>query len=220
MTMAGDLENNNTSHNNSIGWDASLTNKYKEVDINDYSRFDKIKDSDTEEEEEKKEQATKTENDSCRNCGKAGAKLKCSVCKKAVYCVRSCQASDWQFHKRTCKKPEPPKNDPVPPKKTPTSSKLSTTTPSSTSTTGSTSANSTTGSSSTKKPTTSSNNKEIIKGEENAEEMRGYKNGLPYFHRELTEEDQKLIGDIAPKKVEDVPKQVCSFLCQLSIDPI
>lgn len=39
-----------------------------------------------------------------------------------------------------------------------------------------------------------------------AADLRGYKNGLPYFHRELPENEQNLIGDIAPKKVEVAPE--------------
>jgi hypothetical protein len=31
--------------------------------------------------------------------------------------------------------------------------------------------------------------------------MRGYPNKLPYFHRELTQEDKQLIGDITPARI-------------------
>ncbi|KAJ8524980.1 hypothetical protein ON010_g16135 [Phytophthora cinnamomi] len=40
--------------------------------------------------------------------------------------------------------------------------------------------------------------------------MRGYKNGLPYFHRELSKEEKNLIGDIAPQKIETKPAEAPS----------
>lgn len=45
----------------------------------------------------------------CKNCAKLCSKpLRCGICKAAVYCSADCQKSDWQYHKRTCKKPQPP----------------------------------------------------------------------------------------------------------------
>ena len=83
----------------------------------DYSKFANIEDSD-EEPEKEKTKVTKTAESAapaktkCANCGKEGAKmLSCSVCKKVGYCSRDCQKSDWQFHKRVCKKPEPKQDD-------------------------------------------------------------------------------------------------------------
>ena len=84
----------------------------------DYSKFDSIEDSD--EEREKETKVTKTAEKKaeapkdlvCANCGRAAEKLsKCSVCKKVGYCSVRCQHSDWQFHKRTCKKPPAAKGD-------------------------------------------------------------------------------------------------------------
>lgn len=50
----------------------------------------------------------------CRNCSQAVSKpLRCSICKDASYCTPKCQKEDWQFHKRICKRPDPPK-PPVP----------------------------------------------------------------------------------------------------------
>mmetsp|Transcript_5476 Transcript_5476/g.8267 ORF Transcript_5476/g.8267 Transcript_5476/m.8267 type:complete len:236 (-) Transcript_5476:130-837(-) len=42
---------------------------------------------------------------------------------------------------------------------------------------------------------------EVIEDEEDlqGEVVRGYQDGKPYFHRELSEQDKKLIGDISPQ---------------------
>eukprot|EP00929_Paragymnodinium_shiwhaense_P116964 TRINITY_DN8704_c0_g1_i5.p1 TRINITY_DN8704_c0_g1~~TRINITY_DN8704_c0_g1_i5.p1 ORF type:complete len:421 (-),score=134.50 TRINITY_DN8704_c0_g1_i5:42-1304(-) len=51
----------------------------------------------------------------CRNCDAACAKpLRCGVCKEATYCSGKCQKEDWQYHKRTCKKPEAKATAPYP----------------------------------------------------------------------------------------------------------
>ncbi|CAE7677787.1 unnamed protein product [Symbiodinium pilosum] len=74
----------------------------------DYSKFDKIEDSD----DEKPEKAAETkpaeaEKPHCHNCHKDVQKpLRCGVCKKVSYCSAACQKEDWSFHKRVCKKPE------------------------------------------------------------------------------------------------------------------
>lgn len=47
----------------------------------------------------------------CGNCRTEGAKLRCTKCKKTVYCNRTCQKSDWRFHKRICKDPEQKKKE-------------------------------------------------------------------------------------------------------------
>ncbi|KAG7399856.1 hypothetical protein PHYBOEH_007717 [Phytophthora boehmeriae] len=194
-----------------VGWDPSplaandafdansLIERSQEVkvDVNDYSRFKDIgadlEDDDKKEDTKAKVAPTPTD-PSCRNCSKAGAKLKCSVCKKAVYCARKCQASDWQFHKRICKKPEPPKkNDPP----RPSPSKKSTTEAAKTTKTTTTSA----------KPKAASSESSVVVTDEAdlPKDMRGYKNGMPYFHRELSKEEKNLIGDIAPQKIETKP---------------
>eukprot|EP00923_Selenidium_pygospionis_P009691 GHVN01016682.1.p1 GENE.GHVN01016682.1~~GHVN01016682.1.p1 ORF type:complete len:255 (+),score=51.85 GHVN01016682.1:121-885(+) len=39
----------------------------------------------------------------CHCCGEEKKELmRCSKCKKAVYCSQHCQRSDWKFHKRVC----------------------------------------------------------------------------------------------------------------------
>jgi hypothetical protein len=81
----------------------------------DYSKFDKVVDSD---DEKPKTHVA----ESCGNCGnRPSAPLRCGQCKVRVYCSAECQRTDWQFHKRLCvkpktetakepaKKPEPPK---------------------------------------------------------------------------------------------------------------
>jgi len=49
-----------------------------------------------------------SESNHCANCGKeetAAVKLlKCSRCKEAKYCSKKCQVSDWNLHKKQCKK--------------------------------------------------------------------------------------------------------------------
>ncbi|KUF96914.1 hypothetical protein AM588_10006326 [Phytophthora nicotianae] len=57
------------------------------------------------------------------------------------------------------------------------------------------------------------------------ENMRGYKNGLPYFHRELSKEEKNLIGDIAPQKIELKPaglkeQGLLMFFFILQPDPV
>lgn len=178
------------------------------VDVNDYSRFKGIGESDSEddkvakEKKEKKASPSGGEASTCRNCHKPGAKLKCSVCKKAVYCARACQASDWTFHKRICKKPEPPKakeplRRPTPP---PASASSSSASPSKTASSSSSSTSSSSGG--TKKPSASKSSVVVTDEPDLPADMRGYKNGLPYFHRELSKEEKNLIGDIAPQKIE------------------
>ncbi|KAI9908149.1 hypothetical protein PsorP6_004480 [Peronosclerospora sorghi] len=186
----------------SNGFDSnSVIERTKEVrvDANDYSRFKNIgADSDSEDEKPKNEAKVvpTIDNSKCRNCSNTSAKLKCGVCKKVVYCARKCQASDWQFHKRICKKPEPVKK-PEPPRQ-----------PSAKSSTSSSKASvPKTTSSQVKKTTTSV----MVEDEPDLpQDMRGYKNGLPYFHRELSTEEKKLIGDIAPQKIERKPVTAAS----------
>jgi len=77
----------------------------------DYSKFDQIEDSDDEKPAKTSTPAvskpTADEKPHCANCHKEVQKpLRCGVCKKASYCSAQCQREDWQFHKRTCKKPE------------------------------------------------------------------------------------------------------------------
>lgn len=183
---------------------SSLIDKTREVkvDANDYSRFKDIGgDLDADDKSKNKTSAAavapQSVNDACRNCHKAGAKLKCSVCKKAVYCARTCQASDWTFHKRICKKPEAPKIDAPrrpPPAK---SSTISSSASSSSSKPAAKSLSST---------TKSSTSTEVVVDEPDLPaDVRGYKNGLPYFHRELSHVETELIGDIAPQKIEVAP---------------
>ncbi|OQR94642.1 hsp90, partial [Thraustotheca clavata] len=138
--------------------------------------FDKIKDED------------EAPLSPCRNCNSSGAKLKCSVCKKATYCNRKCQTDDWTYHRRICKKPEEPKK--------PKAEKPKASSPSSSS--ASTSA------STSSKTTKASSKTEVIREDESIEDAKGYKNGLPYFHREQSEQEKALIGDIAPKKIQEV----------------
>lgn len=80
----------------------------------DYSKFDKIIDSDDEAPKETKKASAKAEppaeKPTCQNCSKEIAKpLRCGVCKKVSYCCAKCQKEDWQFHKRNCQKPPEPK---------------------------------------------------------------------------------------------------------------
>ena len=171
------------------------------VDANDYSRFKNIG-ADLDEDEAKangsaaakKTQATDALR--CRNCSKSGAKLKCSVCREAVYYTRKCQASDWQLHKRICKNPELAKKaSPQKPRRGSTSSVAASTKATTAATTSSDS-----------KTKTSSGSAVLVTEEPDLpKDVRGYKNGLPYFHRELSKEEKNLIGDIAPQKIETKP---------------
>lgn len=214
-----------------IGWDTALTGEARnedaspliertrdvKVDVNDYSRFKNVGDSDDESDKKSSSSAAAVAPaavDSCRNCHKVGAKLKCSICKKAAYCARTCQASDWTFHKRTCKKPTPPKKEtPAAPSK-PTAASAASTTPAA-KPTSSTSTTTTKPSSSSSAKKASTKSTEVVVDEPDLpSDMRGYKNGMPYFHRELTEEEQKLIGDIAPKKVEVAPAAAAPLVHQ------
>ncbi|CAJ1400576.1 unnamed protein product [Effrenium voratum] len=74
----------------------------------DYSKFDKIEDSDDEKPEKPSEKPPAAEEKPhCHNCHKDIQKpLRCGVCKKVSYCSAACQKDDWSFHKRNCKKPE------------------------------------------------------------------------------------------------------------------
>lgn len=83
----------------------------------DYSKFDKIEDSDDEKpltSSTAKPGPTLLEKPSCHGCGKEISKpLRCSQCQKVVYCSAQCQRSDWAYHKRGCKKAEDPKAEKV-----------------------------------------------------------------------------------------------------------
>jgi hypothetical protein len=98
----------------------------------DYSKFEKVEDSDEEKEkdrEEKKEEIKKSacppvKDVECANCAKVCAKqFKCGTCKKATYCSAACQREDWKFHKRNCKAPEVKKKEEEKPKPPPESRK-------------------------------------------------------------------------------------------------
>jgi hypothetical protein len=39
----------------------------------------------------------------CAYCGKEMAKSLCTVCRKALYCEKKCQAKGWKYHKTWCK---------------------------------------------------------------------------------------------------------------------
>lgn len=214
----------------SIGWDAplpstaasaisdafdasSLIDKTRDVkvDANDYSRFKDIGKGDSDDDDAKSKSSSAAAvapavNDTCRNCHKPGAKLKCSVCKKAVYCARTCQASDWTFHKRICKKPEAPK--PAAPRRPPPAAKTSSSSTSTSSSSSSTAAKK----SSTASKSSSSSTEVVLDEPDLPSDVRGYKNGLPYFHRELSHDEKKLIGDIAPQKLETAPAPVRRLL--------
>ncbi|CAI5720592.1 unnamed protein product [Peronospora effusa] len=174
--------------------------KEVKVDVNDYSRFKNIG-ADSDEDEDPVASTLSVDALKCRNCSKKGAKLKCSVCKKVVYCARKCQASDWPFHRRICKTPEALKK---PEEARRASVKKSTSTSSSSS--SSFLKQKTTISSDNKSKETRGNSSIVVTDEPDLpDNMRGYKNGLPYFHRELSKEEETLIGDIAPQKIEPKP---------------
>lgn len=82
----------------------------------DYSKFDNIEDSDDEKPAKTSTPAVSKpvtdEKIHCANCHKDVQKpLRCGVCKKVSYCSAQCQREDWQFHKRTCRKPEETKKE-------------------------------------------------------------------------------------------------------------
>lgn len=159
-----------------IGWDSSvLKDTKKKFDANDYSRFDQIGVEDS-------LKCDLPEIEACRNCSKAGAKLKCSICKKASYCTRECQKGDWTYHKRICKKPEEKKDKTKGPEKKNVPSSPSTTLKSKPG--------------SKKKP-----QDDVLQIDEDDEELLKGLQGYKYFHRKPTDTVKELIGDIAPKPV-------------------
>ncbi|RHY98353.1 hypothetical protein DYB37_008130 [Aphanomyces astaci] len=173
----------------------------KSTDANDYSRFKDIVDSDEEKDataSTSKKAANTAVSSPCRNCSKADAKLKCSICKKATYCNRQCQTGDWTYHRRICKKPEDKaKADDA------ARSKPRTVEGAAAAASGSSSSSSTSSRATTK--ATKPVRRDVVKEDEDLENARGYKNGMPYFHREQSEHEKSLIGDIAPKKIEVEP---------------
>ncbi|RHY22091.1 hypothetical protein DYB32_009621 [Aphanomyces invadans] len=168
------------------------------TDANDYSRFKDIVDSDDEKEASSRTTAAAPASSCCRNCNKVDAKLKCSICKKATYCNRQCQTSDWTYHRRICKKPED--------KVDTASAGRSKPRPVEGAAASGTSSSSAKPSSSSSTKATKPVRREVVTEEDDLENARGYKNGMPYFHREQSEHEKSLIGDIAPKKLEDVPE--------------
>lgn len=94
----------------------------------DYSKFESIEDSDDEKPVAAPTATAKpqvaVQHPNCHNCHKETSKpLRCGICKKVSYCSTACQKDDWQFHKRSCKKPEEPKAaaKPPPPERRPPS---------------------------------------------------------------------------------------------------
>lgn len=83
-----------------------------------YSKWDNLEDSDDEKEKvaAKAKAASKPAADKmhCFNCHEDNITkvFRCGTCKAATYCSQKCQKDDWSFHKRGCKKPEPPKAKP------------------------------------------------------------------------------------------------------------
>lgn len=77
----------------------------------DYTKFDKVEESDDEEAQKAREEKKKAIVESatakgpeCGNCAKVCVKvLKCGTCKAKTYCSPACQKEDWKFHKRVCK---------------------------------------------------------------------------------------------------------------------
>ncbi|CAI5715524.1 unnamed protein product [Hyaloperonospora brassicae] len=163
-------------------------------DANDYSRFNGIgadSDDDTDVEPSAAESAAAAAQRTartCRNCRKSGARLTCSVCRKAVYCARQCQASDWPFHKRICQRPKTAEQQTA-------AAPVKTSAAAAASTVGS------------RRAKGQSSGSTVVVAEEPdlPAQVRGYTNGVPYFHRELSEEEAKLIGDITPQKIEAKP---------------
>eukprot|EP00753_Platysulcus_tardus_P014812 PLAT4548.1.p1 GENE.PLAT4548.1~~PLAT4548.1.p1 ORF type:complete len:363 (+),score=156.79 PLAT4548.1:11-1099(+) len=179
----------------------------------DYSRFDGIgsdSDSDTEGAAETTKKAVPT---TCANCGAEGAKLRCSRCKKVVYCNAKCQRSDWRFHKRICQKPKkkPTKEERELEKRRRAAARGETVDPpasssssSSTTTSSSKSASKSSSSSSSKlveeprKPVKDDSAEELHMDEEDLEALKGLR-GYRYFG-DVSE--ASLAGEFTPKKVD------------------
>lgn len=136
----------------------------------------------------------------CMSCRAEGAKLRCTVCKKATYCSRNCQKSDWRFHRRTCKKPAKKKTTPSKPSKPAAS--------------GGGSGSGSSSSSGSKaaapapapkpKPAKKKQSPEPTQAELDAEDEEIVKSlkGYRYFHRDITDHEAKLIGDTTPELLE------------------
>ena len=178
----------------------SFRNRTRRVtgDANDYSRFKGIgadSDDDTDNKPSAAESAAAAAQRTartCRNCRKSGARLTCSVCRKAVYCARQCQASDWQFHKRICQSPKPVEQQ-----------TLTAAAPVKTSAAAVAAAS--TGGSRRAKGQSSGSTVVVAEEPDLPTQVRGYTNGVPYFHRELSKEEAKLIGDITPQEIAAKP---------------
>ena len=82
-------------------------------DCNDYSRFNAIADSDSDDEPTATDGiASKKPVIKCASCFKIDPKLKpCARCKSKHYCNAKCQRADWKFHKRICVKPSDKKKE-------------------------------------------------------------------------------------------------------------
>lgn len=180
----------------------------------DYSKWDKFTDeeeegagagADSKTEAASKEAAAKPKRAKkpkktmlCGNCRAEGAKLRCTVCKKVAYCNRNCQKSDWRFHKRVCKKPEKKKKDKDGKRK---SSKATNSAAAPAPASASSGSSSGSGSSSSrekpaKKATSQPTQAELdAEDEEIVKSLKGYR----YFHRDVSEHEAKIIGDITPE---------------------
>lgn len=128
----------------------------------------------------------------CYGCRKLPGKLRCGVCKTASYCSAECQRGDWQFHKRTCKKPtaSPPAENPSPsaPAPAPTPAPAPAPSPKAASSTS-----------------TGDAQEDVEYDEEDLELMKSVKQmGYRYFSRKPTEQEKELLGDTTkPRKLDE-----------------
>lgn len=174
----------------------------------DYSRFDKI----GEEDEPAKpspaavaEAAEKKKH--CANCRTDGARKSCSKCQKVVYCNRECQVSDWPYHKRIC---TPPKKEEAAkpssgPSTAPAAAAPSTATPAATP-----AASTAASTSSAAASAGSSADMDESYDEEDKAALQSVSKGYRYFARTLDEKETTLIGDIKPKKLEELGGEAAS----------
>lgn len=142
---------------------------------------------------------------SCANCRKPAATLRCGICRKKSYCDRNCQKLDWAFHKRICEKPKDVLGGSAaaaPPAAAAATSSASASSASAASSAGSNPDGAHDGAAAPAKAAAASGSDEVELDEEDLAAIADVrKKGYAHHARTLDARELDMIGSIAPRQV-------------------